>query len=64
MKPRTLLSKGDKYRGKYVALKSFSSKTVIGSGTKPKTVLKAAQKKGVKEPVIFYVPEKDVKHIY
>jgi len=64
MKPLTLLSSSNKYRGKYVALKSFSDREVIGSGVKAKTVLEAAQKKGIDEPVIFYVPEKDVVHIY
>jgi hypothetical protein len=59
VKPVILLKDGEKYCGQYVAMKSFSNRDVVSSGTKPATVLKEAKEKGVKDPVIFYVPKKD-----
>ncbi|MBA7645369.1 hypothetical protein ES703_53124 [subsurface metagenome] len=48
-----------KYKGKYVALRSASDKTVIAEGDDPSTVRKRASKKGVEEPLIFFVSEPD-----
>ncbi len=53
-----------KYSGKYVTTRSFKSKEVLTSGKDPTKVLERAKAKGVKDPVIFYVPKKDSVHIY
>lgn len=54
----------DEYNGLYVAMKSFDDNTIIGVGKNPQKALKDAEKKGFKDPVILYVPEEDVIHIY
>ncbi|MBM4135624.1 MAG: succinyl-CoA synthetase subunit alpha [Nitrospira sp.] len=64
MPSNILIKDGDKYGGKYVATKSFKNKKVISFGTDPLKVFEEAKKKGAKDPVIFYVPEKDTVHIY
>jgi len=64
MPSTVLINNSEKYGGKYVATKSFKSKQVISSGKTPASVFNAAQKKGIKNPVIFYVPEKGSVHIY
>ncbi len=63
MSPHTVID-GRRYRGKYVALKSFSDKTVVASGSKPDKVIKIALKGGIKEPVIVYIPKGDTPCIY
>lgn len=64
MKNQVLIKDAEKYRGKYVAKKSFQHKSVISVGDDPVTVHGKAKEKGVDEPVIFYVPEKESIHIY
>lgn len=54
----------DKYNGLYVAMKSFDDHHVIGSGTDPSRALSDAEKKGFKDPVIIYIPEAGIIHIY
>ena len=46
-----------RFAGKYVALRLATDKTVIAYGDDPSTVRKVACKKGVKEPLIFFVSE-------
>ena len=58
------LVKEKKYSGQYVALKDFKDSTVIGSGSQPQEAYEKAAKKGYKDPVIVYVPPKDVVQIY
>lgn len=60
---QTLVS-DKKYKGKYVALKSFAENVVVASGKNPSEVMARANKKGVKEPVLVFVPEKPAVHIY
>ncbi len=64
MSRNILVKDGDKYSGQYVATKSFKDNKVISFGKDPSKVLEDARKKGAKDPVIFYVPEKDMIHIY
>ena len=52
------------YNGLYVAVKSFDDNTVVGVGDTPEQALQDAERKGYKEPVIIYIPEEDVVHIY
>lgn len=59
-----LVRDGEKYGGLYVATKSFKNKKVICSGNDPVKVFEDATRKGAKDPVVFYVPCKDMVHIY
>ena len=56
--------KEKKYSGQYVAVKSFEDDTVISSGDHVQEVYKKAAKKGYEDPVIVYVPKKDIIQIY
>jgi len=64
MAPQVLVKNSEKYGGMYVATKSFKNKRVVASGTDIVKVHKEAQEKGIKEPVVFYVPKKGMVHIY
>ena len=64
MAPQALVRNSKKYGGQYVATKSFTDKNVITSGTNFDRVYEKAQKKGIKDPVVFYVPKKGMVHIY
>ena len=59
-----LLKDGEKYGGQYVATKSFKDKKVVSHGSDPSKVFNEAREKGVKEPVVFYVPKKGMVQIY
>lgn len=59
-----LLIKEKKYDGKYVAIEDFKSATVISDGSDPKEVYEKAVKKGYSNPVIIFVPAKDMVQIY
>lgn len=63
MKHTILKSDSEKYNGKFVAVRSFKNNEVLCSGKDPGRVLSRA-KKQAKNPVIFYIPQKDVIHIY
>ena len=60
----TVLVNTNEYDGRYVAMKSFEDHTIVGVGDNPETALKDAVSKGYKDPVLLYVPEKDIVHIY
>lgn len=64
MKSLVLLKDGEKYGGKYVATQSFMCHKVVSFGNDMKNVRKEAQDKGFINPVVFYVPEKGMAHIY
>jgi Family of unknown function (DUF5678) len=64
MPSNVLVKDGEKYSGKYVATRSFKDKAAVCSGKDLVDVLNRAKAKGVKDPVVFYVPEKDMVHIY
>lgn len=55
-----LLKDSEKYGGQFVAIRSFRNKKVVSFGADPAEVCAKAQKKCVKDPVIFYVPKKDM----
>lgn len=59
-----VLVQTDEYNGRYVAMKSFDDYTIVGAGDDPESALKDALSKGYKEPVLLYIPEKDLVHIY
>lgn len=56
--------KDEKYTGRYIAIKDFGDKTVIADGKSPNEVFKNAQQKGCKDPVILFVPIRDMVQIY
>jgi hypothetical protein len=64
MAPQVLVNNGDKYGGMYVATKTFGDKDVVSYGDSPSEVKDKASKKGILDPVIFYVPKKGMVSIY
>ena len=52
------------FNGKYVAIKSFDDHLIVGDGQTPQEAYDKALKKGCKEPVITFVPLKNVVQIY
>lgn len=59
-----VLVKDEKYSGRFIALKDFNDNTVIVDGKNPKEVLDKAISKGYQNPVILFVPIKDMVQIY
>jgi hypothetical protein len=59
-----ILIKEKKYRGTYVAVKDISHTKVISSGKDPKKVQDEAVKKGFDNPLLIYVPKKNMVHIF
>lgn len=60
---KTLVN-SNKYDGQYVAMVSAEDNTIVGSGTTPEDAINEARKKGITTPFLFYVPDKDLVHIY
>ena len=60
----TVLINSDKYSGKYVAIKSVEDHTIVGAGNTPDKALKQAKNKGIPNPFLLYVPDKDIVQIY
>lgn len=60
---QTLISE-TKYSGRYVAVKGFNDNTVVGDGKDPQEAYDKALKRGVVDPVILFVPLKDMVQIY
>jgi hypothetical protein len=54
----------DEFNGLYVAMRSIDDNTIVGVSEDPEKALKEAEAKGFKDPVILYIPEKDLVHIY
>jgi hypothetical protein len=54
----------NEYNGRYVAMRSFDDNTIVGVGDDPEKALKDAEANGFKHPVLLYIPEEDVVHIY
>ena len=59
-----ILVNSTKYDGQYVAIISSEDNTVVGAGNTPEEALNEARKKGIENPFLFYVPDKDLVHIY
>ncbi len=60
----SVLVKEQRYRGRYVAVDSFSKGKVVASGKDPAVVARKAEKKDVKSPVVIFVPGENLTHIY
>ena len=58
------LIQSSNFSGRYVAMKSFQDHTVIGDGATPKEAYDKALQKGCKEPVVTFMPTKDMVQIY
>lgn len=58
------LIENSNFNGVYVALKSFSDHSVVGSGATPQEAYIQAEKNNCKNPVITFVPSKDMVQIY
>jgi hypothetical protein len=54
----------DEFNGRYVAMRSFEDNTIVGVGDDPDSALKEAEAKGIRNPVLLYIPEQDIVHIY
>jgi len=54
----------EEFNGRYVAMKDFDDNTVVGVGNDPDKALEDAASKGYENPVLLYVPEKEIVHIY
>ncbi len=54
----------EEFNGRYVAMKNFDDSTIVGVGDDPENALKDAESKGYKNPVLLYIPDKDLVHIY
>lgn len=54
----------DEFNGRYVAMKSVDDNTIVGVGDDPEKALREAEEKGFKNPILLYIAEKDLVHIY
>ena len=61
---KNVLLKDKKYSGRFVALKEFGNETVVAYGKDTNEALRKAKQKGFRDPVILFVPEKNMVHIY
>ncbi len=59
-----ILVKDEKYEGNYVALASFGSDEVVSYGKDMETVVKDAKGLGVLEPVVVFIPNKNMTNLY
>jgi len=59
-----VLLNSSRYNGKYIAIMSAEDHTLVGVGDIPADALNKARKKGVKNPFILYIPDKNSVHIY
>lgn len=58
------LTQNNSFTGKYVAMKSFTDSTVVGDGATPQEAYEKALQKDCKNPVITFIPVKDMVQIY
>ncbi len=58
------LIKSSNYNGRYVAMRDFNDHSVIADGVNPQEAYEKAMKKGFKNPVVTFVPMKDMVQIY
>ena len=60
---QTVIAK-DSFNGKYVAMKSFDDKQVVGEGSTPQEAYEQALRKGHKSPIITFIPSRNMVQIY
>ncbi len=61
---QNVLITDEKYSGKYVIIEGLDNPSVISSGSDPKAVYDEAIRKGFREFLLLFVPEKELVHIY
>jgi hypothetical protein len=61
---RQILVKNKRYKGNYIAFKSFNDRKVLAFGKNPANFLSKSRKKGVKTPVLVFVNKDDTAYIY
>ncbi|MBI4650838.1 hypothetical protein HY745_06050 [Candidatus Desantisbacteria bacterium] len=54
----------EEYSGKYIALKDFDDETIVTSGNTILETYDNAIKKGYADPVVIYIPPKNMVQIY
>ncbi len=54
----------EKHLGHYAAFASFTAEKVISYGDNPVEVVAEAKRKGIEDPVLVYIPEKEEVHIF
>ena len=59
-----VLIKEKKYSGQYVVIKDLSEPTVISYGNDPQQIYNEALEKGYFEPLIIFIPSKEMVQIY
>lgn len=59
-----VLVKDNTLAGKYIAIVSMEDPFIISSGLDPKEVYDEALRKGYPQPLIVYIPEKNMAQIY
>jgi hypothetical protein len=63
-KGKHTLVKDSNYEGKFVALRSVIDHTVVAFGDEPEKVSQEAKKNGADQPLIMYVPDKNMSFCY
>ena len=61
---KNVLIADEKYSGQYVVIKGLDDPVVISSASDPKVAYDEAVKKGFKDFLLLFVPEKELVHIY
>jgi hypothetical protein len=64
MEAQVLINNSEMYSGQFVAKKTFLDKTVIANGYDFDQVYDDAVRKGASDPVVFFVPNKEMAYIY
>lgn len=59
-----VLIKERKFSGYYVTVEDYNKTTIISYGEDPQKVYEEAIKKGYTEPLIVFIPSKDMVQIY
>ncbi len=59
-----VLIKEKKYEGQYVAIKDYDDPVVLASGDEPQAIYDSAVLQGCADPVILFVPAKNMVQIY
>lgn len=63
-KQKHVLVKDSKYEGKYVAFRSLNDHKIVAVGNKPEDVKRKAEEAGASQPMIFFVPNKNMTCCY
>jgi hypothetical protein len=59
-----ILVRDDKYEGKYVAFQSVVDHTVVAEGSDASKVMQDAKENGVENPMLVFIPDKNMTCCY